>query len=138
MADDRSEYVARAKLAEHLERYEGKPGRPLRFILALLADMVYWMKKVVELGQPGEEERNLLSVAYKNVIGGKRSAWRVLSGLEKREKEKGNEDSVLLDYKKKIEKELIDVIDEVLNLLEKILTTDFKGKAVEKVFYYKM
>lgn len=28
------------------------------------------------------DERNLLSVAYKNVVGSKRSAWRIISSLE--------------------------------------------------------
>ena len=28
------------------------------------------------------EERNLLSVAYKNVIGSRRASWRVLSSIE--------------------------------------------------------
>ena len=28
------------------------------------------------------EERNLLSVAYKNIVGAKRSSWRVISSIE--------------------------------------------------------
>ena len=28
------------------------------------------------------EERNLLSVAYKNVVGSRRSSWRVISSIE--------------------------------------------------------
>ena len=31
------------------------------------------------------EERNLLSVAYKNTIGSRRTAWRALSSIEKKE-----------------------------------------------------
>ena len=31
------------------------------------------------------EERNLLSVAYKNSIGSRRTAWRALSSIEKKE-----------------------------------------------------
>ena len=56
------------------------------------------------------DERNLLSVAYKNVVGSKRSAWRVISSLEGRQK-----DSPLpAQYKARIETELNRVCREVL------------------------
>ena len=43
------------------------------------------MKEVTELEAGlSNEERNLLSVAYKNVVGSKRSAWRVITSLEVR------------------------------------------------------
>merc|ERR550532_2190736 len=44
---------------------------------------------------PGElsvEERNLLSVAYKNAVGSRRAAWRIISSIEMKEKTKGNEE----------------------------------------------
>jgi 14-3-3 protein epsilon len=45
--------------------------------------MIESMKKVVESGQElNVEERNLLSVAYKNSVGSRRTAWRALSTLE--------------------------------------------------------
>lgn len=31
------------------------------------------------------EERNLLSVAYKNITGARRASWRILSSLENKE-----------------------------------------------------
>ena len=40
------------------------------------------------------EERNILSVAFKNVVGTRRAAWRVLSSIEKKENNKGNTNNV--------------------------------------------
>lgn len=49
------------------------------------------VKQLAELQvQLSVEERNLLSVAYKNVVGARRASWRVLSSIETKEKEKGD------------------------------------------------
>lgn len=51
-------------------------------------EMVEHMKAVATM--PTEltvEERNLLSVAYKNVIGSRRASWRVLSSIESKSDE---------------------------------------------------
>jgi len=59
--------------------------------------MVSFMKKVAELNaELTVEERNLLSVAYKNVIGAQRSAWRIISSIE--QKEESNKDSEKLPF----------------------------------------
>jgi 14-3-3 protein beta/theta/zeta len=43
------------------------------------------MKKVTEANSElTNEERNLLSVAYKNVVGARRSSWRVISSIEQK------------------------------------------------------
>ena len=58
------------------------------------------------------EDRNLLSVAYKNVVGSRRSAWRVISGMEQKK-----DDSLQLkirEYRKSIEMELTDVCKQVI------------------------
>lgn len=47
------------------------------------------------------EERNLLSVAYKNVIGARRASWRIISSMEQKEEGKATENKQALtkDYR---------------------------------------
>lgn len=92
--------MQKAKLAEQAERYD---------------DMAALMKSVTEEGlELSNEERNLLSVAYKNVVGARRSSWRVVSSIE--QKTEGSEKKVALakDYREKIETELKEICHDVL------------------------
>jgi len=123
MAEGKDDRVQRAKLAEQAERYD---------------DMAAAMKKVTELGEElSNEERNLLSVAYKNVVGARRSSWRVISSIE--QKTEGNErkQSMAKEYREKVEKELREICDDVLVLLDKYLIAK-ASSAESKVFYLKM
>jgi len=129
----KDQLVQRAKLAEQAERYD---------------DMASAMKSVTEtLGVKSgtttkgltNEERNLLSVAYKNVVGARRSSWRVISSIE--QKTEGNERKKLMatEYRKKIEGELNEICMDVLNLLDSILLPSVSDEESEsKVFYLKM
>ena len=59
--------------------------------------MVESMKKVASIDvELTVEERNLLSVAYKNVIGARRASWRIISSIEQKEENKGAEDKLEL------------------------------------------
>lgn len=125
MSLTREDSVYLAKLAEQAERYE---------------EMVENMKAVASSGQElSIEERNLLSVAYKNVIGARRASWRIVSSIEQKEEQKGNESQVKLirDYRSKIEIELTNICDDILSVLnEHLIPTAQSGES--KVFYYKM
>lgn len=123
----REDNIYMAKLAEQAERYE---------------EMVEFMEKVaktVDVEELTVEERNLLSVAYKNVIGARRASWRIISSIEQKEESRGNDDHVAIikDYRSKIEAELSKICDGILSLLESHLvpTASF---AESKVFYLKM
>lgn len=100
--------------------------------------MVDAMKKVV--GNNTDltvEERNLLSVAYKNVIGSRRASWRILSTLSSKEKDDNkNNKKILEEYIEKVEKELGEICNDVLQLLEKIIGDNPDNEAM--VFYQKM
>jgi len=102
--------------------------------------MVQNVKSLAELDtQLNVEERNLLSVAYKNVVGARRASWRVLSSIESKEKEKGDSDKVtaITAYRDKVEKELEKICHELLEVLEKHLLPGDKT-AEGQVFYWKM
>lgn len=72
------------------------------------------MKEVTTaIGKLTPEDRNLLSVAYKNVVGTRRSSWRVISSIEAKTMEEGKV-AMVKEYKQKIEAELEVVCNEVL------------------------
>ncbi|KAI6224300.1 14-3-3 protein [Aphelenchoides fujianensis] len=123
MADGKDELVQRAKLAEQAERYD---------------DMAQSMKKVTELGSElSNEERNLLSVAYKNVVGARRSSWRVISSIEQKTEGSEKKQQMAKEYREKVERELRDICHDVLDLLDKFLIPK-AGNPESKVFYLKM
>eukprot|EP00274_Cyanoptyche_gloeocystis_P005567 CAMPEP_0196652586 /NCGR_PEP_ID=MMETSP1086-20130531/1923_1 /TAXON_ID=77921 /ORGANISM="Cyanoptyche gloeocystis , Strain SAG4.97" /LENGTH=257 /DNA_ID=CAMNT_0041983215 /DNA_START=99 /DNA_END=872 /DNA_ORIENTATION=- len=123
--DEREGHVYMAKLAEQAERYD---------------DMVESMKRVAKLDvELTVEERNLLSVAYKNVIGARRASWRIISSIEQKEESKGNASHVVTikDYRYRIEAELSGICRDILGMLDQhLLPNSSTGES--KVFYNKM
>ena len=72
------------------------------------------MKLVTEGSEElSNEERNLLSVAYKNVVGTKRSSWRVISSIEQKSGD-DEKQKMAKEYREKIEEELSKICREVL------------------------
>jgi hypothetical protein len=126
----REDNILYAKMAEQAERYE---------------DMVEFMDNVVRTGETlTPDERNLLSVAYKNVVGARRSSYRVVSSHVTNSGE-GIKKEVAEEFTKKIREELEKRCRDVLDLLDNFLIKDIgdgEGKqetGVEQaVFYLKM
>jgi 14-3-3 protein epsilon len=123
MPRDKAVYFA--KLAEQAERYD---------------EMAEYMETVGKAGDElSVEERNLLSVAYKNAVGSRRAAWRIITSVKEKEKSKGNDQNggYATEYSGVVEKELDKICNQILTLLDGSLI----GKATtgeSKVFYQKM
>jgi len=114
-----------AKLAEQAERYD---------------EMADFMEQVGKAGEElSVEERNLLSVAYKNAVGSRRAAWRIITSVEQKEKSKGNEEQskYAKEYCQKVEDELDKICETILALLDGKLISKASG-GESKVFYQKM
>ena len=63
----------------------------LKLGVFIITEMVEAMKKIAQLDvELTVEERNLLSVAYKNVIGARRASWRILSSIEQKSNDSDN------------------------------------------------
>jgi len=108
--DKRKDLVFLARTAEAAERYD---------------DMCKCMRNLVNECSTLEkdmsvDERNLLSVAYKNVIGARRASWRTLNAESQDEKNA----SLIEKYKSQVEEELKCICKDVLDLLEKKLIDD--------------
>lgn len=115
--------LVKARVCEEMERYER---------------MVKFMKEAVDEGVSfNTDQRNLFSVAYKNVVGTRRSAWRVAQAREVKE----TDDTVkkaIKEEKHVVETELDKICMEVVGIIEKILNNDDEKDAPTKVFYLKM
>ena len=75
------------------------------YIPYFLVEMVEEMKKIASLDvELTVEERNLLSVAYKNVIGARRASWRIISSIEQKEEQSGSSPKLdmIKEYRKKV------------------------------------
>jgi len=118
--DQRKDLVFMARTAEIAERYE---------------DMCKFMRALVKNNAKADltvEERNLLSVAYKNVIGARRASWRTLNVEENKDNE------LIKTYKSQVESEIEVICKDVLDLLENTLVPAPNKTDEAQVFYLKM
>ncbi|KAF3336341.1 14-3-3 protein 7-like isoform X1 [Carex littledalei] len=120
--EEREKLVFQAKIAEQAERYD---------------DMMECMRKIARMDiEPTGEERNLFSVSYKNIIGARRSSWRILCSLEEKEETEKNLKTIQ-EYKKKVEDEMARISNEILSIIAiHLLPNSTTAESV--VFFYKM
>lgn len=120
----RDEYVYLAKLYERAERFD---------------DMVNWIRKFVEMDSNlSNDERNILSAGYKNVISNKRASWRLLHSIEKKEEKKGTPNlTYLQEVRSSVENEMRRICDNIQDTLDKFLIPGAKDPE-SKVFYLKL
>ena len=123
MADNIEEKIFLARVAEQAERFE---------------DMVNFLDEVLASkgGSVNPDERNLLSVAFKNLISSKRAACRTISAIEQNPKyTKFN--SAILEYKTRIETQLMADCQKVIDMINnRVLSGDCSDEA--KAFFVKM
>lgn len=106
------------------------------------SDVVKQIKTIIEHygAQLAIEERNLLSVAYKNITNTLRNSWRIVDALHKLQSTRsGRTKQVLLirRQRERIERELTDVCKDIVLLLDReLLPAADKGE--ETVFFSKM
>jgi|TARA_B110000503_G_C7040694_1_gene368082 14-3-3 protein epsilon len=127
MADrTKEELLYLARLAEQCDRFD---------------EMVDYVCNFSKMGEEelNQDERNILSVAFKNVVGTKRAAWRVISLIQKKEIGKGQHQNAekAKAYKQMIEKELTNTCQMILDLLNDHLLPKTKTDP-GKVFLHKM
>ena len=120
----REEYVYLAKLYEKAQRFP---------------DMVKSINKFVELDPKlTRDERNILSAGYKNIISKKRTSFRLLNNMEKKEEKKNSTQIAnIREIKGAIEKELSQACEEIQKIVDKYLVPNATDSE-NKVFYLKL
>lgn len=125
MVSQREKNLYLARIAEESDRH---------------TDMVEFMTAVSKCDQElSAAERNSLSVAFRSAVGPRRGAWRSIKSNEEKETSKGNTEysAITSEYCKRIEKELREICENAVNLLDShLIPSCTTGES--KVFYYKM
>lgn len=117
------EKIFMARVADQAERYE---------------DMVEFLTEVIKLKDEdlNTEERNLLSVGFKNLISSRRAAWRTVGAIEQNDKY-AEYSSDCAEYKRKIEGELATQCKKVISIVREHSLAK-ATEAESKTFYLKM
>lgn len=89
-------------------------------------DMLEFIRRVASLEQDlSADERDMLNLACKEALSGRRRSWRALCNIEKIEEERENRYiSLIRDYRDRVEKEISKISEEILILLDgKLIST---------------
>ena len=118
------EFVFLARVAEQAERFD---------------DMVTYLEKVLEVkgSEVNSDERNLISVAFKNLISSKRAACRTISAIEQNPKYSKFNDA-LMTYKGEIERQLIQDCRRVIAIIDAKVLGAAGCEGESKAFFVKM
>jgi len=122
--DERANLVFMARLAESSERYED--------MCKIMRALVEWVSAQATKADLTVEERNLMSVAFKNVVGARRTACRALHAEEHKD------NNIVKLYLKQVEGELESLCQDALDLLQNYLLKHNPEENESRVFYLKM
>jgi 14-3-3 protein epsilon len=123
MTDQVEQNIFLARVAEQAERFE---------------DMVKYLSHVLDAkgADVSSDERNLLSVAFKNLISSKRAACRTIAAIEQNPKY-SKFSQALADYKAGIESQLTADCENIISMIQtKVLAKDCVDEP--KAFFVKM
>ena len=118
-----------AMLAEQCNRFE---------------EMSEFLEQMVKTREKdlNSDERNLLSIAYKNSVTSRRTSLRTIGAYENKEKKKDNSPFLpyIQEYKKKIEEELTKMCNRVIDVINNDLLPRAESASDNEgiVFYKKM
>ena len=122
MSKDRREVVEKAEICQEAGRWND--------LAKLMKELVATVKELKH------DERNFLSLTYKNIVGAKRASWRVVSSIEIGMDANQRRKQLTKDYRIKIEKEITESCSELLKLIERLLNNT--EDAESRIFYLKM
>ncbi|EZG67545.1 14-3-3 protein epsilon [Gregarina niphandrodes] len=129
LTNERDVIVYKAKLAEQAERYD---------------EMAESMKELVRTAAKDTpltvEERNLLSVAFKNAVGARRASLRIINSLENKQRQRAQLEYVEITkaYQQKVTEELSTICEDIIQLLQEHLLQSVEEDVEAQVFYWKM
>lgn len=130
LSTEYQEALKRAHYFDVAERYE---------------DMAEEMKKILKMCHENKFDisvsvRNSFSMAYKNLVSVRRSSWRILCAEKQKLEDSQLEEHQIIDESlAKIEKELLALCDDVLQIIENYVIPNLENKPVVlSVFFKKM